>query len=124
MELFNQVRSQLPRRNRHLVQVAVGLAVVALAGVLAQPATAAISLKVNVATGDLKIVGQPGDTLASYVIYSTSNTSSLDSALYLNSVAPGVYSAMVAGNNNGTGVALAEVYDLTASASFTATTPR
>jgi hypothetical protein len=53
-----------------------------------------------------------------------SNPSSLDSALYLSSVAPGLYSAMVAGNNNDTGVALAEVYDLTASGAYTLTTPR
>ena len=50
--------------------------------------------------------------------------SSLDSALYMSNVAPGIYSAKVAGNNNGTGVALAEIYDLTASGSYTLTTPR
>jgi len=70
--------------------------------------------------GDSHIAAQDAASGA----FALSNTSSLDSALYLNSVAPGPYSAMVAGNNNGTGVALAEVYDLTASASYTATTPR
>jgi hypothetical protein len=50
--------------------------------------------------------------------------SSLDSALYVSNVAPGLYSAKVAGNNDGTGVGLAEVYDLTASDSYTLTTPR
>ena len=70
--------------------------------------------------GDSQIAAQDAASGA----FTLSNTSSLDSALYLNSVAPGPYSAVVAGNNNGTGVALAEVYDLTASASYTATTPR
>jgi hypothetical protein len=70
--------------------------------------------------GDSHIAAQDAASGA----FALSTTSSLDSALYLNSVAPGPYSAMVAGNNNGTGVALAEVYDLTASASYTATTPR
>ena len=53
-----------------------------------------------------------------------SNPNSLDSALYVSNLAPSLYSAVIAGNNNGTGVALAEVYDLTTSASYTATTPR
>jgi Immunoglobulin domain len=53
-----------------------------------------------------------------------SNPSSLDSALYIPNLAQNVYSAEIAGNNNGTGVALAEVYDLTSSGSYTATTPR
>ena len=54
-----------------------------------------------------------------------SNPSSLDSALYIPSLASNLYSALISGNNNGTGVALAEVYDLTSSGSYNpATTPR
>jgi hypothetical protein len=96
-----------------------------VSGVLADPmltlfqGSAAVAANDNWG-GDSQIAAQDAASGA----FTPSNTSSLDSALYLNSVAPGVYSAMVAGNNNGTGVALAEVYDLTASASFTATTPR
>jgi len=44
-------------------------------------------------------------------------------ALYPN-LAQNIYSAEIAGNNNGTGVALAEVYDLNVVRIYTATTPR
>jgi hypothetical protein len=46
---------------------------------------------------------------------------SLDAALSMN-LAPGNYSAVVSGNNGGTGIALAEVYDATSA--FTSSTPR
>jgi hypothetical protein len=52
----------------------------ALAG-WAVPARAAIVLDVNVQTGDLELVGQPGDTFSSYTIYSAGGA---DSLLYTN----------------------------------------
>jgi hypothetical protein len=56
--------------------VLVGAGAALFAG---QPAArASISLVVDVNSGDLLLVGQPGDTLASYVIYSASHTTSLD----------------------------------------------
>ena len=96
-----------------------------VSGVLADPMLTLFQGSTVVAAndnwgGDSQIAAQDAASGA----FTQSNPSSLDSALYLNSVAPGTYSAMVAGNNNGTGVALAEVYDLTGSASYTATTPR
>ena len=49
---------------------------------------------------------------------------SRDAALYNAAFAPNSYSAQIAGKNGGTGIALAEIYDATPAAAFTATTPR
>ncbi len=51
-------------------------------------------------------------------------TPARDAAIYNNAAPSGSYSIQITGKNNATGVALAEVYDATPSASFTATTPR
>ncbi len=63
------------------IRLRAGVAAVA-AMVLLLGATAAvranIALDVNASTGDLELVGAPGDTLASYVIYSASNAQSLN----------------------------------------------
>jgi hypothetical protein len=47
-----------------------------------------------------------------------------DAAIYNPSLAAGSYSIQISGKNNGTGIALAEIYDATPAASFTASTPR
>lgn len=47
-----------------------------------------------------------------------------DAALYNVSMPAGSYSLQITGKNNGTGIALAEIYDATPAALFTATTPR
>lgn len=47
-----------------------------------------------------------------------------DSALYNSALARGSYSIQITGKNNATGVALAEIYDATPTADFTAATPR
>jgi len=52
------------------------------------------------------------------------SATSLDSVLYQPSLAPGNYSAVVAGNNGGTGVALAEIYDATPAGTYTQSSPR
>jgi len=101
------------------------LASFGVSGVLADPMLTLFQDSTVVAAndnwgGDSQIAAQDAASGA----FALSNTSSLDSALYLSGVAPGTYSAMVAGNNDGTGVALAEVYDLTGSGSYTAATPR
>jgi hypothetical protein len=49
---------------------------------------------------------------------------SRDAAFYNAAFAPNSYSAQIAGKNGGTGIALAEIYDATPLAAFTATTPR
>jgi hypothetical protein len=49
---------------------------------------------------------------------------SLDSAIYNNAIPSGSYSIQIAGKAGATGIALAEIYDASPSASFTATTPR
>jgi hypothetical protein len=49
---------------------------------------------------------------------------SRDAALYNAAFAPNSYSAQIAGKNGGTGIALAEIYDATPAAAFTASTPR
>ncbi len=47
-----------------------------------------------------------------------------DAAIYKPDVPSGSYTAQIVGKNNATGVALAEVYDATPAANFSATTPR
>jgi hypothetical protein len=66
---------------------------------------------------------QISDTAASVGAFPWSTPSSHDSAL-VESLAAGPYSAQISGQSGDTGVALAEVYDATPPASYTATTPR
>jgi hypothetical protein len=47
-----------------------------------------------------------------------------DAAYYASSVDGGTYSVQITGKNNATGIALAELYDTTPSAQYTATRPR
>jgi hypothetical protein len=63
----------IPVREAVASVAAVVVLLTATAGVHAN-----IVLDVNTSTGDLELVGAPGDTLASYVIYSASNTPSLN----------------------------------------------
>jgi hypothetical protein len=70
--------------------------------------------------GDAQITAQDAAAQA----FPMASASSLDSALYISNLASSTYSAVIAGNNNGSGVALAEVYDLTSSGSYTPKTPR
>jgi hypothetical protein len=96
-----------------------------VSGVLADPMLTLFQSSTVVAAndnwgGDSQITAQDAAVQA----FPLASTSSLDSALYIPNLAQNIYSAEIAGNNNGTGVALAEVYDLTSSGSYTATTPR
>lgn len=56
--------------------------------------------------------------------FAFSGTAPRDSAIYNGAIASGSYSIQITGKNNGTGVALAEIYDATPSSAFTASTPR
>jgi hypothetical protein len=101
------------------------LASFGVSGVLADPMLTLYQGSTVVAAndnwgGDAQITAQDAAAQA----FPLASASSLDSALYISNLASNLYSAVIAGNNNGTGVALAEVYDLTSSASYTATTPR
>jgi len=49
---------------------------------------------------------------------------SKDAAIYNPNISPGSYTVAITGNGGSTGVALAEIYDATASATFTVSTPR
>ena len=56
--------------------------------------------------------------------FAYSNPTSKDAAIYNPNISPGSYTVAITGNAGGTGVALAEIYDATASATFTVSTPR
>lgn len=56
--------------------------------------------------------------------FAFSSTGSKDAALYNPGFATGSYSVQITGNNGGTGVALAEIYDATASGTYGPSTPR
>jgi len=56
--------------------------------------------------------------------FAYSSPTSKDAALYNPNLSPGSYSVWITGNGGSTGVALAEIYDATPSATFTVATPR
>ncbi len=56
--------------------------------------------------------------------FAFSGTAPRDAAIYSASTSAGSYSIQIAGKNNGTGIALAEIYDATPSDNFAGTTPR
>ncbi len=56
--------------------------------------------------------------------FALTDTTSRDSALYIPNLAPNAYTAQVVGASSDTGVALAEVYDATSPAAYSATAPR
>jgi len=92
-------------------------------GTLTDPALGYFSGSTEVASND----GWGGDAAitnaaASVAAFTWGNASSHDSALIVN---PGVgaYTAQVSGESGDTGVALAEIYDLSAAGAYTATTP-
>jgi hypothetical protein len=95
-------------------------------GTLAAPQLTLVSNSVTIATND----GWAGSATiasdaASVFAFPWETPTSLDAAL-ATSLSPSAipYSVEIAGANNGVGVALAEVYDLTPEASFSAASPR
>ena len=65
-----------------------------------------------------------GFDFASVGAFALSGNPIRDAALYNAALNSGSYSIQITGKNNATGVALAEIYDATPSASFSAATPR
>ena len=95
-----------------------------LTGVLADPVATLFQGTATVAAndnwlGDAQIVARTAQVGA----FSFASVASADAALAL-SPASGSYTMQITGKNNGTGIALAEIYDATATGSFSATTPR
>jgi hypothetical protein len=100
------------------------LAAFGVTGILADPVLTLSSGSTVVASNDNWGGSAQITTTDSLVgAFPLTNSASLDSAL-VTTLNSGGYTAQVAGNNSGTGVALAEVYDTTASSAFTPTTPR
>lgn len=56
--------------------------------------------------------------------FALAGTTPRDSGVYISGALPNTYSIQIAGKNNASGVALAEIYDATPASAFTATTPR
>ena len=95
-----------------------------LTGTLADPVMTVFQDTTTVATndnwaGDATVLARIVQTGA----FGYTSAASLDAALAL-SPALGSYTVQILGKNGGTGLALAEIYDATAAASFTAATPR
>ena len=95
-----------------------------LTGTLADPVMTVFQGTTTVATndnwaGDATVLARAAQVGAFGYI----NAASLDAALAL-SPALGSYTVQILGKNNGTGIALAEIYDATAAGTFTAATPR
>jgi hypothetical protein len=70
--------------------------------------------------GNLQIATIAGQVGA----FAYAESASKDAALYNPNLSPGSYSVWITGNGGTTGVALAEIYDATAQATFTVVTPR
>lgn len=65
-----------------------------------------------------------GFDFASVGAFGFSGAMPRDAAIYSGALLPGSYSIQIAGKSNGTGIALAEIYDATPSTAFTPSTPR
>ena len=95
-----------------------------LTGTLVDPEMTVFQGTTTVATndnwaGDAQVLARAAQVGAFGYI----NAASLDAALAL-SPALGSYTVQILGKNNGTGIALAEIYDATAAGTFAAATPR
>ncbi|MBI5768611.1 MAG: hypothetical protein HZA93_12505 [Verrucomicrobia bacterium] len=90
-------------------------------GALADPVMTVLQGQSTVATND---DWSGAFDFGSVGAFALAGTPIRDSAIYNPALAPNSYSIQIVGKNNGTGIALAEIYDATPSASFTATTPR
>ncbi len=92
-----------------------------LSTALADPVMTAFQGQTQVAQND----DWPGGfDFASLGAFAFSGAAPRDAAIYNAAIASGSYSIQIAGKNNATGIALAEIYDATPTASFSATTPR
>ncbi len=78
---------------------------------------------------DTAVIDQNDDwngtfNVASVGAFALSGAAPRDAALHIPTLASGAYTIQITGKNNATGIALAEIYDATPEASFTAATPR
>ena len=95
-----------------------------LTGVLADPSATVFQRTATVVTNDnWGGAAAIADRAAQVGAFQLAAADSLDAALAF-SPAPESYTVQITGRNNGTGIALAEIYDATALASFVAATPR
>lgn len=97
------------------------LAAFGVGGTLADPIITAFQGSVQLAQNDDWAGGFDFGTVGAFAL---SGATPRDAALYNVSVPIGSYSLQITGRNNGTGIALAEIYDATPTAMFTSTTPR
>lgn len=104
--------------------VGPSLAQFGLTGVLADPSATVFQGTATVVTNDnWGGAAAIADRAAQVGAFQLAAADSLDAALAF-SPAPESYTVQITGRNNGTGIALAEIYDATALASFVAATPR
>lgn len=93
-----------------------------VSGALADPVMTVFLGSTQIAVND-DWDASAGAVFASVGAFAFAN-GSRDSAIYNSTIPAGSYSIQIVGKNNGTGIALAEIYDATPSASFGATTAR
>lgn len=92
-----------------------------LSTALADPVITAFSGQIQVAQND---DWSGSFDFASLGAFGFSGATPRDAAIYNAALASGSYSIQIAGKNNATGIALAEIYDATPTTSFAASTPR
>lgn len=90
-------------------------------GTLADPIITAFQGAVSIAQND---DWGGGFDFGSVGAFALAGATPRDAALYNGSVTRGSYSLQITGKNNGTGIALAEIYDATPAGIFTSTTSR
>ncbi|MBI5767558.1 MAG: immunoglobulin domain-containing protein [Verrucomicrobia bacterium] len=95
-----------------------------VSGTLADPRLEAFSGQTSIATNDNWDTTQTPLATQTGVGAFALTPGSKDAALIGANIPSGSYSVQITGNGGATGIALAEIYDLTPSSSFTATTPR
>lgn len=116
-----------PSGNKPVLLRGVGPTLTAfnVAGALADPKLELFSGQNRILENDDWAGNAQIATIAGQVgAFAYANNASKDAALYNPNLSPGSYSVWITGNGGATGVALAEIYDATASATFTVVTPR
>jgi hypothetical protein len=97
------------------------LAAFGVGGTLADPIITSFQGSTQIAQNDDWAGGFDFGAVGAFAL---AGATARDAALYNATVAIGSYSLQIAGKNNATGIALAEIYDATPAAMFTSTTPR
>ncbi|MBL9213126.1 MAG: hypothetical protein JNL92_21875 [Opitutaceae bacterium] len=116
-----------PSGNKPVLIRGVGptLAAFNVGGVLADPKLEIFSGQTRIQENDDWAGNAQIATVAGQVgAFAYGAPTSKDAAIYNPNISPGSYTVAITGNGGTTGVALAEIYDATAAATFTVTTPR